>query len=119
MTTYHKNNNPSAIGPDELLTVCFPDLKENQMIVPRTTKLTVNISLSGTDINKMLVKNLGRNVIRKLVVKLEGKEIISIDDCDIFNSYYGCWKSMTERHNAVFQGIVLGVSKRVYKVNQA
>ena len=84
MTTYHKTNNPSTIGPDELLTVRFPDLKENQVIVPRTTKLTFNISLSGTHTNRTLVKNLGRNIIRKLIVKLEGNEIISIDDCDIF-----------------------------------
>ena len=66
----------------------------------------LNISLSGTDASKTLVKNLGRNVIRKLVVKLEGNQIISTDDCDIFYSYYDCWKSTTERHNAVFQGIV-------------
>ena len=83
------------IGPDELLTVHFPDLKENQVIIPRTTKLTFNISLSGTDANKTLVKNLGRNIIRNLVVKLEGSEIINIDDCDILYSYYDCWKSTT------------------------
>ena len=94
------------IGPDELLTVRFPDLKENQMIIPGTTKLTFNISLSGTDVNRTLVKNLGRNIIRKLVVKLEINEIISIDDCDIFYSYYDCWKSTAERCNAIFQGIV-------------
>ena len=58
-----KTNNPSAIGPDELLTVHFPDLKENQVIIPGTTKLTFNISLVGTDVNRTLVKNLGRNVI--------------------------------------------------------
>ena len=69
-------------------------------------KLTFNISLLGTDKNKTLVKCLDRNIIRKLVVKLEGNEIISIDDCDIFYSYYDCWKSTTERRNAVFQGIV-------------
>ena len=38
-----KTNNPSTIGPDELLTVQFPDLKENQVIIPSTTKLTFNI----------------------------------------------------------------------------
>ena len=38
-------------------------------------------------------------------MKLEGKEIISIDDCAFF-SYYDCWESTTERHNAVCQGIV-------------
>ena len=101
-----KTNNPSTIGPSELLTMRFPDLKENQVIIPGTTKLTFNIALAGTDVNRTLVKNLGRNIIRKLVVKLEGNEIISIDDYDILYSYYDCWKTATERHNAVFQGIV-------------
>ena len=101
-----KTNNPSTIGPDELLTVRFPDLKENQVIIPGTTKLTFNITLAGTDVNRTLVKNLGRNIIRKLVVKLEGNEIISTDDYDILYSYYDCWKCTRERHNAVFQGIV-------------
>ena len=76
------------------------------MVVPGTTKLTFNISLSGTNANRTLVKNLARNITRKLIVKLEGNEIISTDDCDIFCSYYDCWKSTTERRNAVFQGIV-------------
>ena len=55
-----KTNNPSAIGPDELLTVRFPDL---QVIIPSTTKLTFNMSLVGTDVNRTLVGNLGRNII--------------------------------------------------------
>ena len=101
-----KTNNPSTIGPDELLTVRFPDLKENQVIIPSATKLAFNISLAGTDVNRTLVGNLGRNIIRKLVVKLEGNEIISTDDYSILYSYYDCWKCKTERLNAVFQGIV-------------
>ena len=101
-----KTNNPSTIGPDELLTVRFPDLIENQVIIPGTTKLTFSITLAGTDVNRTLVGNLGRNIIRKLVVKLEGNEIISIDDYDILYSYYDCWKTTTERRNAMFQGIV-------------
>ena len=101
-----KTNNPSTIGPGELLTVRFPDLKENQVIIPSTTKLTFNITLAGTDVNRTLVGNLGRNIIRKLVVKLEGNEIISIDDYDILYSYYDCWKTATERRNAIFQRIV-------------
>ena len=101
-----KTNNPSTIGPDKLLTVHFPDLKENQVIIPSTTKLTFNISLAGTDVNRTLVGNLGRNIIRKLVVKLEGNDIISTDDYNILYSYYDCWKCETERLNAVFQGTV-------------
>ena len=39
-------------------------------------------------------------------MKLKGNKIISINDCDNFYSYYDCWKSTTERHNAVFQVLV-------------
>ena len=56
--------------------------------------------------NKTLIKKLGRNIVRKLVVMLEGNEIINIDDYDILYSYYDCWKSTTKRSNAVFQGLV-------------
>ena len=76
------------------------------MIIPGTTKLTFNIALAGTDVNRTLVKNLGRNIIRKLVVKLDGNEIISIDDYDVLFSYIDCWKTATERRNTVFQRIV-------------
>ena len=101
-----KTNNPSTIRPGELLTARFPDLKENQVIIPSTTKLTFNITLVGKDVNRTLVGNLGRNIIRKLVVKLEGNEIISTDDYNVLYSYYDCWKCTNERLNAVFQGIV-------------
>ena len=76
------------------------------MIISSTTKLIFNTSLVGTDVNRTLVKNLGRNIIRKLVVKLEGNEIISIDNYDVLYSSYDCWKTTTERRNAIFQGIV-------------
>ena len=101
-----KTNNHSTIGPGELLTIRFPDLKENQVIIPSTTKLTFHITLEGTDVNRTLVENLGRNIIRNLVVKLEGNEIISTDDYDVLYSYYDCWKTATERLNIIFQGIV-------------
>ena len=39
-------------------------------------------------------------------MKLEGNEIISIDDYDILYSFYDCWKTATERCNAIFQSIV-------------
>ena len=54
-----KTNNPSTIGPGKSLTVRFVDLKENQVIIPGTMKLTFNITLAGTDPNRPLVKNLG------------------------------------------------------------
>ena len=90
----------SKIGLDEFLTVRFPDLKENQVVIPRTTKLIFNISLSGTDTKKLLVINLVGISLENFVVELEGNEIINIEDYDILFSYYDCWKSTTEKSNA-------------------
>ena len=66
--------------------------------------MTFNIFLVGTDVNRTLVGNLGRNIIQKLIVKLEGNEIISIDDYNALYSYYDCWKCTTERVNTVSDG---------------
>ena len=36
-----KTNNPSTIGPGELLTVRFPDLKENQVTIPKNNEINI------------------------------------------------------------------------------
>ena len=56
--------------------------------IPGTTKLTFNISISGTDKNRTLAKHLDRDIVRKPVVKLEGNGIIGTNDYDILYSYY-------------------------------
>ena len=44
--------------------------------------------------------------MKKLAVKFEGNEILSIDDFDIFTCYRGLWKTASEKKNAVRQGII-------------
>ena len=39
-------------------------------------------------------------------MKLEDNEIVNNDDCETLYSYYSCWKSKTERLNAIFQCVV-------------
>ena len=84
----------------------FSGFKRKSGYHSRNHEINFQHSLVGADANRTLVKNLCRNIIRKLVVKLEDNEIISIDDYDVLFSYIDCWKCTTERHNAVFQGIV-------------
>ena len=67
-----KTNNPSTIGPGELLTVRFPDLKENQVIIPSTTKLTFNITLVGTDVNRTLVEKFRKEYHQKTCCEARG-----------------------------------------------
>ena len=54
----------------------------------------------------MLVSNIGRAFIKKLAVKFEGNEILSVDDFDIFACYQDLWKIKSEKRNDIRQGII-------------
>ena len=66
------------------------------------TNLSFNIELSSTiDANRILVSNIGRAIMKKLAVKFEGNEIMSIDDFDLFVCYRDLWKTKSEKRNAI------------------
>ena len=76
------------------------------MIVPGTSKLSFKVQLnSDDDANRTIVNNLGRAIVSKLEVKLEGRSIFTLDDSDVFLCYQDLWKTSQERSNAVYQGI--------------
>ena len=69
--------------------------------------LSFKIELSSTtDLNRTLVSNIGRVIVKKLAVKFEGNEIMSIDGYDIFACYRDLWKTASEKRNAIHQGII-------------
>ena len=72
-------HNPSEIDQNQLLLVRFPNLGNDDVIVPGTVNLSFNIELSSTaDTKRTLVSNIGRAIVKKLAVKFEGNEILSI-----------------------------------------
>ena len=54
----------------------------------------------------MLLSNIGRAIVKKLVVKFEGNDIMSVDDFDILACYRDMWKTASEKKNSVRQGII-------------
>ena len=70
-------HNPSEIDQSQILEVKFPNLGNDDVIIPGIVNLSFNIELSSTT-------NLKE---KKLTVKFEGNEIMSIDDYDIFACY--------------------------------
>ena len=99
--------NPSEIDQNQELVVRFPNLGSDDVIVPGTANLSFNIELSSTaDLNRTLVSNIGRAIVKKLAVKFEGNKIMSIDDYDIFTCNRDLWKTALEKKNAIRQGII-------------
>ena len=52
------------------------------------------------------MSNIGRTIIKKLAVKFEGNEIMSVDNFDMFACYRDLWKTKSEKRNAIQQGII-------------
>ena len=81
-------HNPSEIDQAQELLVRFPNLGSDDVIIPGTANLSFNIELtSAIDANRTLVSNIGRAIIKKLAVKFEGNEIMSMDDYDVLACY--------------------------------
>ena len=99
--------NPSEIDQAQELLVRFPNLGSDDIIIPGTANLSVNIELtSAIDANRTLVSNIGRAIVKKLAVKFEWNEIMSIDNFDMLTSYRDLWKTKSEKRNAIRQDII-------------
>ena len=80
--------NPSEIDQAQALLVRFPNLGSDDVIIQGTANLSFNIELtSAVDPNRTLVSNIGRAIVKKLAVKFEGNEILSMDDFDVLTCY--------------------------------
>ena len=100
-------HNPSEIDQAQELLVRFPNLGSDNVIIPGMANLSFNIELTSTvDANRTLVSNIGRAIIKKLTVKFEGNEIMSVDDFDVLACYRDQWKTESEKRNAIRQGII-------------
>ena len=98
---------PSEIDQVQELLVRFPNLGSDDVIIPGTTKLSFNVELTSTiEPNRTLVSNIGRAIVKKLAVKFEGNDIMSVDNFDMFACYQDLWKTKSEKRNAICQGII-------------
>ena len=100
------NNNPSTIDQDQTLTVRFPSLAVHDVIVPGTVRLAFTIDLdSKTDANRTIINNLGRGIVQNISVKLEGREVLSLNQANVFLTYCDLWLTEKQREDRVYQGI--------------
>ena len=100
-------HNPSEIDQSQELLVRFLNLGSDDVIIPGMANLSFNIELTSTvDHNRTLMSNIGRAIVKKLAVKFEGNEIMSVDDFNVFPCYRDLWKTKSEKRNAIHQGII-------------
>ena len=91
-------HNPSEIDQAQELLVRFPNLGSDDVIIPGMANLSFKVELISTvDANRTLESNIGRAIVKKLAVKFERNEIMSVDDFDVFACYRDLWKLSQKR----------------------
>ena len=109
-------NNPSTIDQNQPLLIRFPNLGYNDVIAPGTVRLAFTISLNSTNASRTVVQNLGRAIVKKTTIRISGNEVMSVDDCDVFNIYLDLWKTTRERNNAHYQGIDTSINNNTTRL---
>ena len=83
------NNNPAEVSPNTMLDIRFPNLKNNDVIVPNSCKLLFDLIMPKN--TEMPVNNVSINIIKRIEISMEGNTILSIDNCNILYSYMHHW----------------------------
>ena len=73
--------------------------------------LSFNIELTSTvDANRILLSNIGRAIMKKMAVKFEGNEIMSVDNFDA-TEIYGKLSQKREMLSVKVLSLMMGAQK--------
>ena len=105
------SHNPASVKAGSTLYVKIPQLERGQLIVPKSLRLTFNLTTTSKvsdaagATGAKFTENVGRNIVDKITMKMAGKTINEIDKAYIMNTFRDFWLTEKQRKNAVMQGI--------------
>ena len=93
----------------------IPAGSRDQIIVPDTLKITFNLEVESKDKTRSVVNNVGRALVKKKVLMLGSKEIDTVNQSYIYDTYKDLYLSKLERDEKLLQGIqsATGLEARV------
>ena len=77
----------------------------DHVVVPDTVKITFNLDIKSTDKTRSVVNNVGRALVNKKVLMLGSKDIDTINNSDIYDTYKHLYLSKKEREEKLLQSI--------------
>ena len=115
-----KVNMPNIAYPNQHIDTEIPHVSRDHVIIPDTVKTTFNLDITSTDKARSVVKNVGRALVKKKVLMLGSKEIDTINNSGIYDTYKDLYLSEKERKKKLLQGIqsANGLKARVSAKNQ-
>ena len=106
---------PNMAYPNQHIDIVIPHDSRDHVIVPDAIKITFNLDIESTDKARSVVNNVGRTLVKKKVLMLGSKDIDTINNSDIYDTYKDLYLSEKEREEKLLQGIQLanGLKARV------
>ena len=110
-----KVNIPNIGYSNQHIDVEIPAGSRDQIIVPDTLKITFNLEVESKGKTRSVVNNVGRALVKKKVLMLGSKEIDTVNQSYIFDTYKDLYLSKQEREEKLLQGIqsATGLKARV------
>ena len=91
--------------PTSTIDIETPHGSRDHVIVPDTAKITFNLDITSTDKARSVVNNKGRTMVKKKELLLGLKNIVTISNSDIYDTYKELYLGEKEREERLLQGI--------------
>ena len=75
--------------------------------------VTFNFDINSIDKTRSIVTNVGRALMKKMILMLRSKEIDTIYSADIYDTYKDFYLNEREHEEKLLQGVQLGVLQGV------
>ena len=91
-----KVNMPNIAYPNQHIDIEIPHGSRDYVFVSDIVKITFNRDIKSTDKTHSIVNNVGRVLVKKMVLMLGSKDIDTINNSDIYDTYKNLYLSEKE-----------------------
>jgi hypothetical protein len=118
-TVHRVTFNPSTANPGETLYVNVPRLSQNVVMVPGSFGLLFDLSLAAVsdadkaDTGRLVVNNLGRNLVVRKRVAYGGETLSDTNRFDLFQTYSDLFTTKIERDNMLREGVSSKIIRQI------
>ena len=96
---------PNVAYPNQHIDIEIPHDLRDHVVVPDAVKITFNLDIESTEKARSVVNNVGRALVKKKVLMLDSKDIDTIKNSDVNETYKDLYLSEKEREEKLLQGI--------------
>ena len=96
---------PNIAYPSQHIDIDIPHGSRDHVIIPDTVKITFNLDIESTDKARSVVNNVGRAIVKEMVLILGSTDIDTVNNSVIYETYKDIYVSEKEREEKLIQGI--------------